>query len=196
VEDPDLIADRVSRNCSYDDTAVSCRSAARVNFQPNVRSNAIGFRLVREPLYYKIKMPPSGEKLKIAEISEKKFEKVQPKEQAPPEKLEKKKGFTLQIAAMKNENNANRLMAQFREKGYAANILRVEIADKGALFFVRIGMFEGVEEAKKMQMNLVEDSIQSIIVKNIDVDWFRDRLCSLFVSIISEKESLCQLMGL
>jgi formylglycine-generating enzyme required for sulfatase activity len=69
VEDLDLIADRVSRNCSYNDTAVSCRSAARVNIKPNVRSNAIGFRLVREPLYYKIKMLPGGENLKIVTIS-------------------------------------------------------------------------------------------------------------------------------
>jgi len=68
LEDIDPIADKVGRNCSYDDTAVSCRSAARMNFKPNARSSVIGFRLVREPLYYKIKMQPSAEKLKIIKI--------------------------------------------------------------------------------------------------------------------------------
>ncbi len=74
IEDLDFVADRVSRNCSYNDTAVSCRSAARVNFQPDVRSNAIGFRLAREPLYYKIEMQPSVENLKVFDITEKELE--------------------------------------------------------------------------------------------------------------------------
>jgi hypothetical protein len=170
VEDLDIIADRVSRNCSYDDTAVSCRSAARVNFQPDVRSSVIGFRLVREPLYYKIKMPPSGEKLKISDKTEKELETVQTEEPDQPGNLEKKNGFTLQVAAMKNKKNADQMMAQLEEKGYAANILRVEMAEKGTWFIIRIGTYKSVEEAKKMQMNLVEDSIQSIIVKNLDSD--------------------------
>jgi cell division protein FtsN len=71
---------------------------------------------------------------------------------------------------MKNEKNADQMMAQLESKGYTANILRVEMAEEGAWFFVRIGIFEGIEEAKKMQMNLTEDSIKSIIVKNIDPD--------------------------
>ena len=167
VEDPDFIADRVSRNCSYDDTAVSCRSAARVNIHPNVRSNVIGFRLVREPLYYKIEMPPSGEKLIISDKTEKELETVQPEEQMQPGNLEMKNGFSLQVAAMKNQKNADQLVAQLKDKGYAANVLSVEMAEKGAWFFVRIGTFESIKEAKKMQMNLVEDSIKSIVVKNI-----------------------------
>jgi len=170
MEDLDLIADRVSRNCSYDDTAVSCRSAARMNFKPNIRSNAIGFRLVREPLYYKIEMPPSGEKLIISDKTEKELETVQPEESAQPGNLERNVGFTLQVAAMKNGKNADKLVAQLKEKGYAANILSIEMAEKSAWFFVRIGTFESIEEAKKMQMDLTEDSIKSIIVKNIDPD--------------------------
>ena len=63
--DLDPIADRVGRSCSFNDAAVSCRSAARVNIDPNIRSNTIGFRLVREPVYYQVKMPPSAEKLSI-----------------------------------------------------------------------------------------------------------------------------------
>jgi len=103
VEDLDLIADRVGRNCSYNDTAVSCRTVARMDFKPDVRSNTIGFRLVREPLYYKVKMPPSGEKLIISDKTEKGIETVQPEEPDQSGKLEKKKEFTLKIAAMENK---------------------------------------------------------------------------------------------
>ena len=118
VEDLDHIADRVSRNCSYIDTAVSCRSAARLNFKPDVRINAIGFRLVREPLYYKIKIPSSDEKLNISDKTEKKLETVQPEESARSENIEKKNGFALQVAAMKNEKNADQLVVQLEERGY------------------------------------------------------------------------------
>ena len=169
IVDLAFIADRVSRNCSYDDTAVSCRSAARVNFQPDLRSNAIGFRLVREPLYYKIKMPPGAENLKIDRNSQKELGAVKPEEQARPGNSEQN-GFTLQVAAMKNEKNADQMLAQLEDKGYDAHILRVEMAEKCAWFFVRIGMFKSVQEAKKMQLNLAEDKIQSIVVNNISPD--------------------------
>jgi len=62
------------------------------------------------------------------------------------------------------------LVAQLEEKGYAANILVVEMTEKAVWFWVQIEMFEGIEEAKKAQMNLAEGSIKSIIVKNIDPD--------------------------
>ena len=51
-----------------------------------------------------------------------------------------------------------------------ANKLRVEMVEKDAWFFVRIGTFESIEEATKMQMNLAEDKIQSVIVKKMDPD--------------------------
>ena len=108
-EDLNLIAERVSRNCSYNDTAVSCRSAARGNFQPEIKSKTIGFRLVRDPLYYKIKMLPSDKNLKIVKNNQQKFEAIKPEEHARPENLDKKSGFTLQVAAMKKAENADRL---------------------------------------------------------------------------------------
>ena len=45
--------DKVARSCSWNDTAVSCRAASKKNFTPDKKSNTIGFRLVREPKYYK-----------------------------------------------------------------------------------------------------------------------------------------------
>ena len=110
-------------------------------------------------------MPPSGENLKISDKTEKELETGKPENLSQTENLEKKNGFTLQVAAMKNEKNADQMMAQLEDKGYDANRLRVEMAEKDIWFFVRIGTFESIEEAKKMQMNLAEESIQSIVVK-------------------------------
>ncbi|MFC1877899.1 SPOR domain-containing protein, partial [Thermodesulfobacteriota bacterium] len=90
--------------------------------------------------------------------------------QARSGNLEKKNRFTLQVAAMKNEKNADQMVAQLKEKGYAADKLSVEFPEKGAWFFVRIGTFEGIQEAEKMQMILAEDGIQGIILKNTDLD--------------------------
>jgi len=168
LEDIHPIADKVGRSCFYDDTPVSCRSAARVNLKPDVRSNAIGFRLVREPVYYKVKMPPSGEKLIISDKTEKGIETVQPEEPDQSGNLEKIKEFTLQIAATKNAKDANQLVAELKEKGYAAYILKAEIPEKGTWYRVRIGEFEHVKKAQQTQMDLLEDRVQSIIVKKLN----------------------------
>jgi formylglycine-generating enzyme required for sulfatase activity len=167
IEDIDPIADRVGRGGSFDDTSVSCRSASRVNFKPNVRNNAIGFRLVREPLYYKIKIPPSGENLKIIKNNQQEFGKVKPEEQLQPVNLEKKNGFALQIASTKDAKNADKLVAQLKEKGYDAYILKYEVSMKNIWYRVRIGDFDSVEKAQLLQTNIAKNNIQSIIVKNL-----------------------------
>jgi formylglycine-generating enzyme required for sulfatase activity len=170
INEIDPIADRVGRSCSYDDSAVSCRSAARANFNPNIRSNTIGFRLVREPLYYKIKMPPSGEKLTISDKNANELETVQPRQPIQSKKIEKEKRITLQVAAMKDEKNADQLVAQLKEKGYAAYKSSSKRAEKGTWYLVRIGVFESIKKAQQIQMDLAEDNIQSIIVKNLNRD--------------------------
>jgi len=126
----DPIADRVGRSCSYDDTAVRCRSAARANFKPNIRSRAIGFRLVREPVYFKIMMPPSGKKLIISETNTAVPETIQPGGISQSIILENKTGFTLQVAATKNKKNANYLVTHLKEKGFAAEKIKVAIVGK------------------------------------------------------------------
>ena len=66
---------------------------------------------------------------------------------------------------MKNEKNADYLMTEIKEKGHHAYKLKVDMADKGIWFFVRVGTFESKEKAQQMQLQLAETNIQSIVLK-------------------------------
>jgi len=167
LSDADPIAARAVRSCSYNDTAVSCRSAARSNFRPNIKSHAIGFRLVREPVYYKIKLPPDGINLKIATNKSKKdFTKVSPQEASPTEPIAKNQLYSLQIAATKDAGQADFLLSKLRNRGYDAFKIMVKLPEKGTWYRIRIGKFRSIEAARREQKKLAEDNIKGIVVKN------------------------------
>jgi len=166
IDDNDPIADRAVRSCSYKDTAVSCRSAARTNFKPNFRSRFIGFRLVREPVYYEIKPPPSGTALKIKNTNIEKTIPNSSKSGIEDESIEKDMAVSLQVAAMKHENNADQLLTLLKQKGFTVLKVKLEKTKGDIWYLVQVGPFKSIEKAKQTQARLKKDNIRSIIVEN------------------------------
>jgi cell division septation protein DedD len=72
--------------------------------------------------------------------------------------------FTVQVAAAKEVQSAERLVAQLRSKGYPAYQLRVETADKGVWHRVRVGAFKERQAAEAMLKKLNGDQIKGLIV--------------------------------
>ena len=165
VENLDDVADRVGRSCSYGDSAVECRSAARVNFKPTTRNSAIGFRLVREPVYFKIQLPPSAETLILPVNAPQISVPAISEEPAPADTLKNENIFSLQVAATKNVQKANQLVARLKQKGYSAYKVKTEISGKGIWYRVRIGEFKDIEKAEELKKNLMQDNLQSFIVQ-------------------------------
>ncbi len=72
-----------------------------------------------------------------------------------PGNVRKGKGrYTIQVAAVKETGNAERLVAQLRSKGYPAYQVRVEVPGKGAWHRVRVGAFENRAAADRMLAKL------------------------------------------
>jgi cell division septation protein DedD len=94
--------------------------------------------------------------------------KVPPKPSARPDKkpaaqsvasdrgnVRKGKGrYTIQVAAVKETGNAERLVAQLRSKGYPAYQVRVVVTGKGAWHRVRVGAFDSRAAADRMLAKL------------------------------------------
>jgi cell division septation protein DedD len=62
--------------------------------------------------------------------------------------------YTIQVAAVKETGNAERLVARLRSKGYPAYQVRVDVPGKGAMHRVRVGAFDNRAAADRMLAKL------------------------------------------
>ena len=75
------------------------------------------------------------------------------------------KGYTVQVAAFKNENDANRQVKKLKNNGYDAYRTLTKIEGKGIWFRVRVGKYQSRAEARQMQQKLKKAGMKPIIVE-------------------------------
>lgn len=89
-------------------------------------------------------------------------------EAAPPSRdaqtAEDRGRFTIQVAAFREAQSAERLVAELRAKGYPAYQIRMTVQDKGEWFRVRVGAFESREESETMLRKLNGDKVQGMVI--------------------------------
>lgn len=89
-----------------------------------------------------------------------------PRVAAPPvAKTAVQKGrFAVQIAAVQDAQNAEKLVTRLRKKGYRAYQIRSEVAGKGVWFRVRVGAYKDRAEADSMIAKLKGDNFGGMVV--------------------------------
>ena len=73
--------------------------------------------------------------------------------------------YTIQAAAVKKMEDADRLVAKLKKKGYPAYRAIGKVPEKGIWFRVRIGKYQSRSEAQKTQQKLRKLGLKPIIVK-------------------------------
>lgn len=74
------------------------------------------------------------------------------------------KPFTVQVAAVKSEEEARQLAEKLRQRGYAAYIEPTAIPDKGTWYRVRMGEFPAKEFARSTMERLQKDGFAPNVV--------------------------------
>jgi cell division septation protein DedD len=74
------------------------------------------------------------------------------------------KPFTVQVSAVKSEEEARRLLDKLRQSGYAAYVEPIATPDKGTLYRVRMGEFPSREFARSTLDRLQKDGFTPVIV--------------------------------
>ncbi|MGE5256100.1 MAG: SPOR domain-containing protein [Hyphomicrobiales bacterium] len=74
------------------------------------------------------------------------------------------KPFTVQVSAVKTEEEARHLLDRLRQRGYAAYIEPISIPDKGTWYRVRMGEFPSKEFAKSTVDRLQKDGFAPMVV--------------------------------
>jgi cell division septation protein DedD len=74
------------------------------------------------------------------------------------------KPLTVQIAAVKSEEEARRLLEKLRQRGYAAYVEPIAIPDKGTWYRVRMGEFPSKEFARSTIDRLQKDGFKPDVV--------------------------------
>lgn len=83
-----------------------------------------------------------------------------------PDKKDKgEKNLTIQAASLKDPNDADRMVAKLKKKGYAAYKVIGVIPDKGIWFRIRVGYYENSAEAADTLKRLKKDGINAFLVK-------------------------------
>ncbi len=72
--------------------------------------------------------------------------------------------FTLLAASLKNQDNAERFVAQLRAKGYAARMEAVDMADSGRWYRVLVGSFDTRDQALQFAAEFNEKEHQQALV--------------------------------
>ena len=165
-ENIDLGVDRACRSCSWNDSAYSCRSASRINIKPEIRSNMIGFRLVREHAnVYKIMKIDPPENLVSSDAENQETKEIKDSK-IPPVEIDKgDKYFTVQIAATKEIAVGKSLVDRLKKMMYAAFITEVVIPEKGRWYRIRVGRFTNWSDADQMRKKLMQDNIEGIVTE-------------------------------
>jgi cell division septation protein DedD len=76
------------------------------------------------------------------------------------------KVYTIQVAAVKAAKDADRLVAQLKQKGYAAYSTISKVQGKGIWFRVRVGKYESKADAGSTLQKLKKEGMKPIIVEN------------------------------
>jgi len=126
----------------------------------------------REPVTEKPKTKPLPEKTlkttktKVVKAGTAKTPKTPEKEKViSPEKKEKgEKNLTIQAASVKDSNDADRMVAKLKKKGYEAYKVMGVIPDKGIWFRVRVGYYENTAEAADTIKQLKKDGLDAFLV--------------------------------
>jgi len=74
------------------------------------------------------------------------------------------KALTVQVAAVKSEDEARRMLDRLRQRGYAGYIEPVTTPDKGTLYRVRMGEFPSREFARSTLDRLQKDGFEPQVV--------------------------------
>lgn len=93
-----------------------------------------------------------------------KAEKPAPAPPPAPASAAPDKPLTVQIAAVKSEEEARRLLEKLRQRGYAAYVEPIAIPDKGTWYRVRMGEFPSKEFARSTVDRLQKDGFKPDIV--------------------------------
>jgi formylglycine-generating enzyme required for sulfatase activity len=166
-EDSYLGADRACRSCSWSDSAFSCRSASRINIKPEIRSNMIGFRLVREHAnVYKIIKMDSPENLVSSDAEKHDAKEIRESKTLPVEITEEKKYFSVQIAATKDIDSGKSLVDRLKKLGYAAFVTEVVMPEKGLWYRIRVGRFTNWVDANQMRKKLMQDNFEGFVTQD------------------------------
>jgi cell division septation protein DedD len=75
------------------------------------------------------------------------------------------KVYTIQVAAVKAAKDADRLVAQLKQKGYAAYSTISKVQDKGIWFRVRVGKYNSRTDARATKQKLEKTGMKPIIVE-------------------------------
>jgi cell division septation protein DedD len=72
--------------------------------------------------------------------------------------------YTVQVTAVKSEDEARRTVDRLRQRGYAAHVEAVAIPDKGTWYRVRMGEFPSREFARSTLERLQKDGFKPMVV--------------------------------
>jgi cell division protein FtsN len=88
-------------------------------------------------------------------------------EKAPvPSQVSTFKGYTIQVGAYRNKENADAKMADLQQRGYPAYLFEVTDARQRSFFMVRFGQFDGRQEASETLADFKEkENMQAVIVR-------------------------------
>jgi cell division septation protein DedD len=75
------------------------------------------------------------------------------------------KGYTVQVAAFKNEKDANNMVKKLNASGYDAYRTLTKIKGKGIWFRVRVGKYRSRAEARSTENKLKKSGMKPMIVK-------------------------------
>ena len=93
---------------------------------------------------------------------------IEKKKKEPPAATQSKSSgsvYTVQAAAVKKMADADRLVTELKEKGYAAYRTMGKVPDKGIWFRVRVGKYQSRSEAQKTLQKLRKLGLEPIVVK-------------------------------
>lgn len=189
-----LEADKLGKELADLKAAMTRKEHAKINAQTSGKDGdkpQLGFyEALKDPKQNKphtakpsakqvAKQPPKpAQTEKRAQAKPIQAKKAPPKPSARPDKkpaaqpvasaagnVPKGKGrYTIQVAAVKETGNAERLVAQLRSKGYPAYQVRVDVPGKGALHRIRVGAFDSRAAADRMLAKLKASRHSGMVV--------------------------------
>lgn len=74
------------------------------------------------------------------------------------------KGYTVQVSAVRTEEEARRMLERLRQRGYGGYVEPVQTPDRGTLYRVRMGDFPSKEFARSTLERLQKDGFEPQVV--------------------------------
>ena len=134
-------------------------------FHEQLKSNTEDFSLPAQPVKKKKAPVPKKAVSKIPKQDDTKTvatAKTPQKKQTNPDR----KRLTVQVASVKNQKDADKIVARLKNKGFSAYRSIAKIPDKGIWFRVRVGPLYSRAEADKMLIRLRKEKFKAIILND------------------------------